>query len=327
MLAVFGATISPEPEGGNESKSFWHQYSLLIGLSILAFILIFLLTTTEQLTEQLTSSHVLFIDSELSSASENETPVLTKLDLSSSEHLKKFPAEIGDWRGSDYDTSTLETQMEADSMLMRAYSKPGLYQPIFFLVMQSGLQSSFHPPLVCYPALGYTIEEEGRETIPIVNTGWAATPSKEWPSVTKSPGYRSLYFQGSIPAKTLVVSKQSEGKVIERRVVLYFYIKDNKFMSNKLTMIRVSALAPLSGSYDGILNMEKEFVRDAFPYMFEIQQRKQGQGQMIIVHLANSGVGGCLLLAFLFSMPLAILIYPRLAGSQSRRKKKTRDDS
>ena len=121
---MFGATVSPEPQGGDESKYFWRQYSLLIGIGILVFILFFLLATPGQLT----SSQLRFIDSELSSASENEIPVLIKLDLSSSEQLKKFPAEIGDWIGSDDDTSNHETSLESDCILMRSYSKPGLYQ-------------------------------------------------------------------------------------------------------------------------------------------------------------------------------------------------------
>lgn len=326
MLAMFGTTISPESKGGDESKSFWREYSLLIGLSILVFILIFLLTTTEQLYSSF--SHISLIDSELSSVSENETPVLTKLDMSSSEGLRGFPTEIGDWKGYDYETSSLEEYFQADCMLMRAYSKPGLYQPIFLLVMQSRVQSSFHPPVVCYPALGWSIEEEGKEGIPVAPTDWTTeTPSDVWPSVAENPEYGEAFFRSSVPAKRLVVYQQSAEEVTERRVVLYFYMKENKLTSRRVTMIRVSALAPLSGSYDGILGIEKEFVTDVFPYMFEVQQRTQEHGQPIIVYLVKSGVAGQLFVAFLFSIPLAILIYPRVRRPSATAKEETRDNT
>ena len=323
---MFGETISPGSKGDNEPKSFWNEYSLLIGLSILVFILIFLLTNSEQLYSSF--SHISLIDSELSSASENETPVLTKLDLSSSEQLRKFPTDIGDWKGYDYDTSSLETYFKADCMLMRAYIKPGLYQPIFFLVMQSRVQSSFHPPVVCYPALGWTIEEEGKESVPVAHTAWTTEmPSNVWPSVGENPEYMEAFFRSSIPVKKLVVFQGSMEKVTERRVVLYFYMKENKLTSRGVTMIRVSALAPLIGSYDGIMDIEKEFVRDAFPYMFEIQQQKQGDGQMIIVHLVKAGLGGQLFVAFLFSIPLAILIYPRVRRLSATAKEEAGDNT
>lgn len=322
MLAVFGANTLPQPEQSSEPESSRKGYSLLIGFSILVFILIFLLTTPEQLT----SRRVLLIDSELQFTSGNETPVLLKMDLSSSEQLKKLPTEFGGWTGSDYDVSSLEQALKADSLLMRSYSKPGLYQPIFFLVIQSELHSSFHPPIVCYPSLGWTIEETGEEGIPIANTAWAQKqPTEEWPSIIKNPEYGS--YSRPIPAKRLVVFKGTEDAIKERRVVLYFYLKENKFVSDTVTMVRVSALAPLTGSYDEIVNIEKEFISDAFPHMFEIQEQEQEQGQMIIVHLAKSGVGGYLLLAFLFSIPLAILVYPRVRRLSAVAKENAGDNS
>lgn len=319
---MFGTTIPPETKEDKESSHSWKHYSPIIGFSILVFLLIILLTPLDQLRLMST-----VIDSELSFASENQTPVLNKLDLSSSEQLRKFPAEIGDWKGSDYDTSAMETSLGADCMLMRAYSKPGLYQPIFFLIIQSEVQSSFHSPTNCYRALGWTIEEVGDTSI-IVSTSWVEKPSeKVWPSIAKHPKYPeyiATYSQVSIPAKRLVVVKVDEESVIERRVVLYFYLKDSSATSNAVTMMRVSALAPLTGSYNGIMNIEEEFISDAFPYMFEIQEKQQGE--MIIVRLAKSGVGGRLLLAFLFSIPIAILIYPRIRQPSATTEKKTRDE-
>ena len=38
-------------------------------------------------------------------------------------------------------------------------------------------------------------------------------------------------------------------------------------------MIMVSALVPLHGSYEGILEQEKQVMADAFPYMFESKKK------------------------------------------------------
>ena len=62
--------------------------------------------------------------------------------------------------------------------------------------------------------------------------------------------------------------KEDEEGIRERRVILYFYLKDRAVTSNKVTMIQVSALAPITGSYEGIESVEEEFLSDAFPYMF-----------------------------------------------------------
>ena len=63
-------------------------------------------------------------------------------------------------------------------------------------------------------------------------------------------------------------------KVTQRRVVLYFYVKENPFTSDNITMVRVSAHAPLNGSYNGVLNVTKEFMGDTIPCMFEIREEE-----------------------------------------------------
>ena len=102
--------------------------------------------------------------------------------------------------------------------------------------------------------------------------------------------------------------KKSDGELTERRVVLYFYV-NRGFTSNALTMIRVSALAPLRGSYDGILEQEKKFMADAFPYMFEFKKDEK----FIIYRLMDSGALGWLAIFTLILTPILIICYPMLA--------------
>jgi len=231
-------------------KSFFEEYSRIIGLLLLEFTIITLFSTPSMIL----AKSITTIDTELPRASEDMNFVKTKMDFGNNEHMQAFPKQIGDWNASDYNTTGVAESLGADVMLLRAYSHPKLYQPVFFLIIQSKNRSSFHPPIVCYPALGYTIEEEGKEEVVVHNANWASKPVLgTWESRREELGY----FNETISVKKLIVVKESEedGKVTERRVVPYFYVRENPFASSTVTMVRVSALAPLEGSYDGILNI------------------------------------------------------------------------
>ncbi|MBE9594818.1 MAG: hypothetical protein IMF19_15210, partial [Proteobacteria bacterium] len=119
-------------------------------------------------------------------------------------------------------------------------------------------------------------------------------------------------FNGTISAKKLIAVKESDEsgdkKVTERRVVLYFYVKEN-LASNKVTMVRVSALAPLEGSYDGILDIRKEFMGDTIPCMFEIREEEE---PIIFIVLASGSVIGKVSIVLLFLAPLSIIFYPQI---------------
>jgi len=276
---------------------FFEEYSAIIGLLTLTFVIVMLFSTPSMIFAET----VTVIDTELARASGDAMQVRTKMDLGSDDCMNEFPTELGHWKGSDYDTANLAAGLGADVMLMRAYTSPESYQPLFFLIVQSDNRSSFHPPIVCYPALGYTIVEEGKETIPVSvqNVGW-------------EEGF-SVYGKGekentSISVKKLVVVKEKNGKITERRVVLYFYI-NRGFTSNTVTMIRISALAPLHGSYEAVLKREKEFMSEAFPHMFEFNKEEK----LIIHRLMDSGLRGWLVIIVLFMIPILIICYPRFA--------------
>jgi len=277
--------------------SFFKEYSPIIGLLVLTLVIVMLFSNQSMLFSKSATA----IDTELARASGDAMTVRTKMDLGSDDCMNKFPIEIGHWRGSNHNTDNLAAGLNADVMLMRTYTNPELYQPLFFLIIQSDNRSSFHPPIVCYPSLGYTIEEEGKEKVPVSvqNVGW-----EEEFSVYK----KSEDGNKSISVKKLVVVKESNGKITERRVVLYLYL-NRGFTSNTVTMIRVSALAPLSGSYEAVLEMEKEFLSEAFPHMFEFKKEEK----LIIYQLMDFGLWGWLLVIALFMIPILIICYPRFA--------------
>ncbi len=269
---------------------FFRRYSTVLGFLALILVVVLLLSTPNLAF----SPGVSFIDSELHRSTGDEAYVRTKLDFGSAEHLDAFPREIGEWEGYDYDTAGVKQQLGADVALLRGYGRPGLYQPIFFLIMQAKTESSFHPPAICRLAQGYKIQEQGKEQVVVTDSSWV------------EPSSSSM----SIPVELMVSSKESGGKVTERRVALYCYMKGNQFTSDAVTMIQVEALAPVEGPYDGILGVEKEFLATAFPFMFE-----PGEGEEqkpLAAQLAGFGIGGYFAIVFLLSMPLAIIVYPRI---------------
>jgi hypothetical protein len=293
---------------GKENEAigdFFDDYAKIFGLLVLAFVIILLFSTPSMILAR----RVTMIGTELSYATGEELPVRTKLDLGNTEHMQAFPKRIGEWTAFDYNTTSLMEQLGADVVLMRAYSYPQLYQPVFFLIMQSHNRTSFHPPIICYPALGYTIDGEGRETVTVHNVSWVEDPWLSKPDMRRN--------EALLPVKKLVVVKNSPdtGKIIERRVVLYFYVKEPPLSSDTITMVRVEALAPTNDSYEGILNVSREFMGDTIPCMFEVQRPERS----LFFSLATGSLLEKLLLLLFFLAPIAIIFYPELRAVRCRR--------
>lgn len=287
-------------------KTFFEEYCRIIGLLMLVFVIIILLSSPSLLFAKTITT----IDTELSHASDDAMHVRTKMDFGSNEHMRAFTNNIRGWEGSDYDTMRVAESLGADVMLMRSYINPETFQPVSFLIVQSNNRSSFHPPIVCYPALGYTIEEEGKVEIPVHNASWAeefAIPECEFGELIKERLNESIYFSKTISAKKLVVLKQSGEKVTQRKVVLYFYVKESPFTSDTITMIRVAALAPTEGSYDEILNLTTEFMGDTIPCMFELRREEEP-----ILFILLDSIVGKVVIGLLFLVPMTIIFYPEV---------------
>ena len=151
----------------------YKQYATLIGSALLVLIVIFLFSSPQALF-----GTVSFIGTELYSASESKIPVTVKMDIGKEEHLKDFPLQIGEWSGVDHETAGVKESLGADVLLIRTYTKANsfTFQLVFLLVMQSSSRSSFHSPVTCYSALGYEIEEEGKEKVYVTDTAWIKEP-------------------------------------------------------------------------------------------------------------------------------------------------------
>jgi hypothetical protein len=264
------------------TMTFLEEHSTIIGMLLLAFVTIFLFSTPSMIL----AKEITIVGSDLTT-SENVIQVRTKMDFGDKEKVQNFPNHIGNYYGVNSDTSGLTESLKADVMLMRSYRNPS--SQIFLLILQSKNRSSFHPPTVCYSALGYDIEFEGKEEIVIQNESWIESP---WRGAEKPKAPPKL------KVKKLVVNN---GK--ERRLVLYFYVKP-QLLSDGITLIRISALT--HGNDEKVLNTLKDFTSEIFPLMFEYREQ-----EVIAKHLLRSGPSWWITIILLFFFPILILSYPR----------------
>ena len=267
--------------------SFFRRYSLVIGGLILVVVIVVLVSVPSDILSQ----QATFIATELQHATENETRVQTRMDLGEAEHMKDFPMRFGDWLGLDFAPSEAAVGLGADVVLLRTYLNTSYYQPIHLAVVQSAEFSSFHPPPICYRAGGWEIDEEGVEEVLVSDVTWA-----------------SALEPISISAKRLVASKRSNGEVDKREVALYYYVKGRLF-EDTVTMVQVSATAPIEGSYDKVLQEIKGFMGETLPLIFDPGDEQEGE--MLAAHLARSW-GGRALMTILLLIPVGIMIYPRI---------------
>jgi len=271
--------------------AFYRRYALLLAAIALVLIIVLLLSSPGSAL----SPGGTFIGTELGRQSGDEVYVRTKMDIGSAERLREFPVQFGVWTGVDApeaDVEEIRETLGADIVLLRDYACAGLYQPLELLVMQAETDVSFHTLTTCYVAHGYEVVEEGKETASIRDVGWTSAGQEL-----------------TVPLRKIIVSKRLDGTVYQRLVVLYLYVRHNQFSGDDVTILRVQALTTPEGPYESILNMEKGFLADAIPHLFEPVDREEWNP--LAVRLADLGAGGYVVIAVLLLVPVAIALYPR----------------
>ncbi len=250
------------------------------------------------------SNSVSFLDTELSQYSGDEKAIRVKMDFDKQSNLEDFPYMIGQWKGRDEDSAGLKESLGAKTLIKRAYTSDSPFQPTFLLIMQSASKTTFHPPVVCYPALGYEIEEETKDVINMTDTSWVSEMfdqeleempewfQNEWDS---SPRY------GKLAVKKLIISHKER---IDRRVVLYIYITDKKVTSDTISMVRVSTLAPPTGSVEEATTRAGAFMGEVIPILFEPEDQEQ---KLFITYLSDMGIGGYFIICLLLAVPMGII--------------------
>ncbi len=272
-------------------------YRITICMLVLTAIAVLLLSTPELIFVE----GVTFVDTEIQHSSGHETFVTTKLNFAGGEEVRSFPEHIGNWSAKSYDKSGVEKSLGADVLISRTYWHEDCFKPVFFLIVQSDNVSSFHPPIVCYPALGWTIETEkaGGVAFNVTDVGW--TEGSGWLSEKEG-----RIFHGSISAKKLVVHKERDGEITDRRVVFYYFVKDEtRFVPTSVTLIRISTPSASNSTDEAALTLCEKLAGDTFPLMFEMRPPARMLCETLV---AEHGAMGCLAIAAMFFAPIAILL-------------------
>ncbi len=279
------------------------EFRIVAGLFLLILVVILLAVSPGEIFTR----GVYLIDTELKGSSGNEKFVRTTVDFGSAEKLETILLDNTEWTGFPFDMSKVQGQLGAEILVTWGCRHPSSYHTIWFLILQSKDVVSFHPPPVCYRALGYEIESEDAIEIEVSGEGWATEVFME---AIDDPNI----YQGTIGVKKLVVLKEGGNEPSDKRLVLYYYIKNGgSTLPNEVTMIRVSAQIPVQGSYDEVLELQKKIVADFFPLMFEPRPEERTFGKWLI---DEGGVlGGCAIAAMLM-LPVGFLIYPVVRTSK-----------
>jgi hypothetical protein len=268
------------------------KYILASGITLLIIVILALGVSPSLVF----SPTVTVIGTNLTKATSNQISVSAKGDLNA-EQMTNIPLRIGKWRGVDYDSQDTLQALGANFVMMRGYEPDTFTQPLFLSVVQSKTDSSFHGPEACFTDQGYEIQETSTDIISVTNQEW----SKDNATVT-------------IPCNRLIlVKKNSEDKIFERSVVIYFYVKGNQFYSDDITMFEMQGLCPLTGSFEGTLNEEKNFISEVIPIIFSPSENKADESvRPFVVTLAEKGPIGYLCIAAALIVPLGLITYPLL---------------
>ena len=183
--------------------NYYKRKNFITGIILLSVVVIMLVISPVSFF-----SPMVTLGNSLYSSASKEVSVQTKDNFGNQAVVENFPKIIGQWQGYDYPVAQYLSLLQADALLLRVYEPPTFSQPIFFTIVQSKSDASFHPPNVCFTAQGYKIEDQSQENVTITDAAWAPDPS----NIT-------------IPVNTMVVTlNNSDGTITERRLILYFYV-------------------------------------------------------------------------------------------------------
>ncbi|NOX63733.1 MAG: exosortase-associated EpsI family protein [Chloroflexi bacterium] len=162
-----------------------------------------------------------------------ERAVASPYDFSLAGDLDALPLQVGDWQGVDIPQNNIEVLilLEPEQYVYRRYRRDdGKF--LWLSVIGSRQAKSFHPPQLCYRADGWRTEVAS-EPIPLQ--------------------------EGEIYALRLLAEK---GKWTH--VALYFYLYPDYLREADRGAVLFKVTAPLVGSLEETLALEKAFIREFF---------------------------------------------------------------
>ena len=168
---------------------------------------------------------------------EHERAVTARFDFNVKSDLKQIPLKLGDWQGEDVPQTNVEVfiLLEPEQYLQRIYRLPdGRF--VWLSLIGSRKSKSFHSPQICYDTDGWKTEASS-EVVPL--------------------------NQGEVYALRLVAQKALDGGSIDH-IITYFYLWPSYQRNPQDGMVLVKLTAPLYGSPNESLELEKQFFRELF---------------------------------------------------------------
>ncbi|MFC1872263.1 hypothetical protein ACFLYV_00870 [Chloroflexota bacterium] len=292
----------------------YRQYLPLLGLFLLGIVFALLLSTPSNIfTSRIYFSTELKINP--------ATALLAReiVNIGNQEEISAIPDKIGDLQSIDFDSSAIKENLRANTMLVREYYTEELTNSVFLLVVQSNSKSSIHAPPICYRAWGYEIEKEGIEKIKLSNPDWLMTLPTDVDSLPlwARESMIESSLSGTIPVNSMVVVKRKSGSIVERRIVLYFYLIDTSSVNEQFNMVRVSTLSSISDRYSSSMENAKNLMAQVVPLIFE--PANKSNEDMLIERLAAMGIVGFCIISVLIAGPLSMITYPKLIAMRKKR--------
>jgi EpsI family protein len=168
---------------------------------------------------------------------DHERAVDARFDFDLKADLKQIPLKLGDWQGEDVPQTNVEVfiLLEPEQYVQRMYRLPdGRF--VWLSLIGSRKSKSFHSPQICYDT-----------------DGWKTEASSEAIALD----------QGEVYALRLVAQKVVEGGTVDH-IITYFYLWPSYQRNAQDGMVLVKLTAPLYGTVDETVELEKQFFRELF---------------------------------------------------------------
>ena len=152
--------------------------------------------------------------------------------------MKQIPLQLGDWQGEDVPQTNVEVfiLLEPEQYVQRMYQLPdGRF--VWLSLIGSRKSKSFHSPQICYDT-----------------DGWKTEASSDAVDLKT----------GEVYALRLNATKAIDGGGEAEHVVSYFYLWPSYARDSQDGVVLVKLTAPLYGSVEETVELEKQFFRELF---------------------------------------------------------------
>jgi hypothetical protein len=169
---------------------------------------------------------------------DRERAVSASYDFNLQADLSQIPLRLGEWQGEDVPQTNIEVfiLLEPEQYVQRMYRLPdGRF--VWLSLIGSRKSKSFHSPQICYDTDGWKTEAS---SVPVALS------------------------QGELYALRLVASKQTESGSPTDHIITYFYLWPSYARAPQDGMVLVKLTAPVYGSVDETVELEKRFLRELF---------------------------------------------------------------